>query len=795
MFVNTSGYDLNKSKRFTAPNADNAATFAIYQQGGTTPVYSGNIVNNIGDFTDFNPTDTSVYTYTIQVTGSAGQGQSVPFAIAPNWLERVSYQLSAQFMVGARCWNGNSAQRSGTMAGCNTGVAFRDSHQFGFDFPTMWEQYASNPSAYERMSLGATYVYSDSTPAAGTPDFVKLLYWPIDVFMTPFNGGQANDPLLKEQMANFLYAYPDLKQYIPQSVYNQVRDYLFSVWGSTDKSRWNWYDIAIDGNLFQTYTTYDQSGKGAFPPGNSITPNLMMYEVAKREGRSDAQSYFDAAYNQTVWLINNLDWTNPTSTKGQRMSEHVTMENLVYFLKEYPTQAPPGLLAKINDWASVAISRSDNLWDFRKYSSTLWIIPGYNEPGNVAGFAASAFAASEVITDTTVKNRLHQIAMSQIDNVFGRNPTGRMYSHDGAPGSNSQAGNGFEGVELGWFNELSGGAGTLGSVLGVLDGSPKEASYPYNPYADPGYSEGWVQFNTAWNASLAYMAAEDTDVNAFNQSFSSPITNVVAGTTFGVSLKAPLNFDYNQVETGTLNIVTSGGDSLKVPVSETANSSYYFHGTVTTAPGSPNTTDNILQINPGETITVSYGYGTFKKQVQLTVGGGSTTLFSDNFESGSASNWTASSGTWAVVSDGTQVYKQTSESNEAVSTAGSISWTNYTVEGKVKLYDLPSTAASGLIARYSDSNNYYMLRLHQSGQLQLYKKVGGTFTQLGATTVSLSANTIYTLKLGLNGSSLTGYLNGSPLISASDSSLSAGKIGLRTYIQTASFDDITVTSN
>ena len=61
-----------------------------------------------------------------------------------------------------------------------------------------------------------------------------------------------------------------------------------------------------------------------------------MYEVAKREGRKDAQKYMNAAINQTQWIVKNTDWNDPRTTKGHRLSEHRTIPNLVWFLKNIP---------------------------------------------------------------------------------------------------------------------------------------------------------------------------------------------------------------------------------------------------------------------------------------------------------------------------------------------------------------------------------------------------------------------------------------------------------------------------
>jgi hypothetical protein len=86
----------------------------------------------------------------------------------------------------------------------------------------------------------------------------------------------------------------------------------------------------------------------------------------RRENRPDAQLYFDAAYKQAEWMVKELDWNDPLITKGQRMSEFLTVTGLAHFLREYPDDAPKGLSNKLNEWAKVLVRRADNMWDFRK---------------------------------------------------------------------------------------------------------------------------------------------------------------------------------------------------------------------------------------------------------------------------------------------------------------------------------------------------------------------------------------------------------------------------------------------
>lgn len=167
-------------------------------------------------------------------------------------------------------------------------------------------------------------------------------------------------------------------------------------------------------------------------------------------------------------------------------------------------------------------------------------------------------------------------------------------------------------------------------------------------------------------------------------------------------------------------------------------------------------------------------------------------LFSDDFEDGNSTGWTVVNGSWSVVTDGTKVFKQSSTSGEGLVYAGNSSWTNYTVEAKLKLYNVGANTASGIIARYADGNNYYLLRLHGSGKVQLYKKAGGTFALLQEATQTGAANTWYTLKLVMNGSVLTGYVDGVQKVSVTDSSGASGCIGARTYTQSAAIDDVVV---
>jgi hypothetical protein len=166
------------------------------------------------------------------------------------------------------------------------------------------------------------------------------------------------------------------------------------------------------------------------------------------------------------------------------------------------------------------------------------------------------------------------------------------------------------------------------------------------------------------------------------------------------------------------------------------------------------------------------------------------TLFSDDFESG-AGNWSKSGGTWSVVSDGSKVYQQAKTDSELARVfAGEASWTNYSVEAKVKGLDL-SKGLAGVAARASGSSTMYRLALTSAGTAELQSVKGSTITVLGSAAVSNPA-AWHTLKVDVAGSSITGYVDGTKVASGTGSLTGTGRIGLVTSFASAEFDDVSV---
>jgi len=589
IYLNQSGFNLGKPKRFTAPTLADGTPFIVRPTNGGPSLVNGVIRNQAGDFSSFNPEGSGEYVV------EAGGITSVSFRVGRWWLERVSYQNSVNFMIDSRHRVGNDR------AVCGGSFGWRDDHHFGWELRTLVPQFLSNPSAYERMPRQVKYEKPGDKKFWGAlepyredaPDIVKLIHWGADVIVTQKLGHE----MMKAELAYFLYAWPVLQPWLPEQNYLAVLDYAFSTWPVAECDRRYPYDESPEHNLLALKTKLG-STKGCLPPGFSLEPNLLMHEVARREKRGDSEVYFDAAFKQADWMVKNLDWNDPMVTKGQRMSEFITMTGLAHFSREYPGRAPEGLADKIREWTDVIIRRSDNLWDFRKLDdSDGWCPVGdtpqkWNEPGNVIGLPAAILAAREFITNTRVRGRLDEITWAHFDNMFGRNPVGRHFSYD-APRE-------IEGVENGWFKFHVGGIGRLADARFVIDGSPKNGHYPYHPEAgDIGWTEGWIQFNTAYDVSLAYLAWSDSRIELEAEN-----GDLV------IRLTAPVNFDYSKAETAVVNITSAAGDAEKVVVTENSLDSATLTGRVRLVPGkSAMPGDGAIQYPPGSAIEADYGYG------------------------------------------------------------------------------------------------------------------------------------------------------------------------------------------
>jgi hypothetical protein len=535
--VNQIGYESGRPKRFTAPLSPDGTPFLVRAAAGGESLFQSVIRGNIGDFSDLNA---PVGTYVIEVSDSPLKpGTSDPFLIGPNLYQDQFWQAAVDFLIDSRSAIGTHPSAFG-------GCPWRDGTYYDSVIPSLVLFYLADPKRIEAMPrqidwaaekkrvtspdfkfndkdpggkgfMNAVRAYYDlEAPAESAPDVVKLIHWGAGYYLVnPLTCDPSKDPdgwkvhaQTVEQVAYVVWAWPVLKQWLPESFYLRCRDFCFGNWRpSLDVNPW-WESktfLAVEdltegnpmGGLLHPY-------KGRQAPGHSIVPNLLMHEVARREGRDDAAKYLNAAVKQAEWIVKNLDWNDPRTTKGQRMSEHRTIPSLVWLLQKYPQQAPPGLKEKIKDWVDVALSRSDNLWDYRRYDmQEHWSIPKLNDVGNLLSFPAIATAASWVLDDPAKKARLAQVSTATIDHVFGRNP--RLAA---AP-ANPQMG--FPEIERGWPKHYKPDTcARLELCRGSISSVPGSEMFPFNPEGSYRHPEGWVNYGAAWCISLAYLKLESS---------------------------------------------------------------------------------------------------------------------------------------------------------------------------------------------------------------------------------------------------------------------------------------------
>ena len=166
-------------------------------------------------------------------------------------------------------------------------------------------------------------------------------------------------------------------------------------------------------------------------------------------------------------------------------------------------------------------------------------------------------------------------------------------------------------------------------------------------------------------------------------------------------------------------------------------------------------------------------------------------VFSDNFESGNYNNWTTQNGSWSITTDGSRVFRQSSTSSEGRAWSKTSSWTDQSVQARVKVTNFNGSNRALVCARMADGNNYYAISI-QSNRLELRKKINGSSTTLASKSMTFATNTWYTIKLQVSGSTLTAYVNGTQQLTASTTGRTSGVVGLIGWKVAVNFDDVVV---
>jgi hypothetical protein len=645
--VNQAGYNLGEAKRFTCPGAADGTPFRILRGRAGKVVFRGEIRAHVGDFSAFEPAS-STDDYVVQVEGLE---PSAPFWIADHLMERLSSRLAYQFFIDVR---GGFTPRL-SPANVTGGGPSRDGGGQGLEATFEGLLYASNPALFDRWTgeLQGSENRMWADPPAGDeetaprltlpdeggvawrdrPDLVKLLLWHAAFAYanhahTGRTGGfearadgyegwvrqfgyddgslQSFDHqnLLDQLAAVCAFYHAFLKPYLPRETYEQYRKVVLEKWEAYDRHKEVRFWVKSRKWIDEGRPEFNEQGN-AF--GQGLLRNLLMYLAERREKDGQPARFLAYARACAEDIIRSWDFTNPVHTWRARNAEHITPQALALFLLIAPDQAPPGTKEKLRAWRDYIVSRTGNLWQYRTHDDTEWAHPKSKEVGTVAGLGGAAFAVAAVLDDPA----LRAIGWSQVDFVFGRNPAA---AHLGHKSRLRLAMDGYwAGVETGWPHGYVFGTGELGPVRGVLDGSPTDAAFPFNPdeaaSADrPGVygTEGWSITNRAWMSTVTFSTLGSHAIRFVDPKTGATRPSLKLGETAHIELRAALNHDPARIETGWIEL-TSRGAVRRIAVTETGPDTGRF---VAELP---------VTAEMWGLLVASYGYLAFQKSVAVLV--------------------------------------------------------------------------------------------------------------------------------------------------------------------------------
>ena len=175
----------------------------------------------------------------------------------------------------------------------------------------------------------------------------------------------------------------------------------------------------------------------------------------------------------------------------------------------------------------------------------------------------------------------------------------------------------------------------------------------------------------------------------------------------------------------------------------------------------------------------------------------------DDFEDNNCNGWTIRDdyADMEVASDeGNYVFKQPTTGTTGQASMDDIILDNCVISARIKIHEnTVKYGASGIIARATEANgspqNYYWFRLEKHNHVEIWKIVNGNPTKKAYVNMPVNTDTWYDLKLVLDGNNLIGYVNGEEKISYTDNEqpLTSGYVGARSYKQSFSVDDFTIT--
>lgn len=157
-------------------------------------------------------------------------------------------------------------------------------------------------------------------------------------------------------------------------------------------------------------------------------------------------------------------------------------------------------------------------------------------------------------------------------------------------------------------------------------------------------------------------------------------------------------------------------------------------------------------------------------------------LFSTDFSSG-ADTWTLVSGSFKVENGVYRGLAMEESTRLARAVTGETAWKDYRVTARLKLDRTANDRADfGVIARYQDKNNYYMvLYKTHSKHCTIEAKIAGKLRTLAEAPCELDAAQWHEFQFTVTGPSLVLVVDGKPMLKAEDATVANGAPGLLAF--------------
>lgn len=158
-------------------------------------------------------------------------------------------------------------------------------------------------------------------------------------------------------------------------------------------------------------------------------------------------------------------------------------------------------------------------------------------------------------------------------------------------------------------------------------------------------------------------------------------------------------------------------------------------------------------------------------------------------------------GTWEIRKEpdapsATNVLCQTGMARYPAVALGNQSFTDLDASVRFKPISGREDRAAGIIFRVQDQDNYYILRANAlEDNVNFYRYSGGSRSLIQEGSAKVETGKWQELRVEVRGETMRGYLNGTKVVEATDTSFKAGGVGLWTKADSVTcFDDLQVTA-